>query len=72
VRRLLVEEACRLDRELYLGVVVDRDAAAPVLIVSGGRGTAAEKIAALESAGIVLAQSPADMGQAIRRALGKA
>jgi succinyl-CoA synthetase alpha subunit len=41
-------------------------------IVSGGRGTAAEKIAALESAGIVLAQSPADMGQAIRRALSKA
>ena len=38
-------------------------------IISGGRGTAAEKIAALENAGITVAQSPADMGAAIERAL---
>ncbi len=38
-------------------------------IVSGGRGTAAEKIAALEEAGIEVAQSPADMGTAMQRAL---
>ena len=31
-------------------------------IISGGKGTAAEKIAALEEAGIEVAQSPADMG----------
>ena len=37
-------------------------------IVSGGKGTAAEKIAALESAGIEVAQSPADMGEAVQRA----
>ena len=37
-------------------------------IISGGKGTAAEKIAALESAGIEVAQSPADMGQAVQRA----
>jgi len=40
-------------------------------IISGGKGTAAEKIAALEAAGIVIAESPADMGAAIERALGK-
>jgi succinyl-CoA synthetase alpha subunit len=38
-------------------------------IIAGGRGTAAEKIAALESAGIEIAQSPADMGAATQRAL---
>jgi succinyl-CoA synthetase alpha subunit len=40
-------------------------------IISGGKGTAAEKIAALESAGIEVAQSPADMGAAVQRAMQK-
>ena len=39
-------------------------------IISGGKGTAGEKIAALEAAGIEVAQSPADMGQAVVRAMG--
>ncbi len=38
-------------------------------IISGGKGTAAEKIAALEAAGIEVAESPADMGAAMQRAL---
>ena len=38
-------------------------------IISGGKGTAAEKIAALEDAGIEVAQSPADMGEALKRAI---
>ena len=38
-------------------------------IISGGKGTAAEKIAALEDAGILVAESPADMGDAVRRAM---
>lgn len=38
-------------------------------IISGGSGTAAEKQAALESAGVVVAKSPADMGTAVQRAI---
>ena len=34
VRQVLVEEGCDIARELYLGVVVDRSAAGPVLVVS--------------------------------------
>jgi len=40
-------------------------------IISGGKGTAAEKIAALRDADIEVADSPADMGEAVRRAIAK-
>jgi succinyl-CoA synthetase alpha subunit len=35
-------------------------------IIAGGKGTAAEKMAALRSAGVRVVQSPADMGHAIK------
>ena len=38
-------------------------------IISGGKGTAKEKIAALQAAGIEVAESPADMGTAMQRAI---
>ncbi len=37
-------------------------------VISGGKGTAAEKMAALRDAGIEVAESPADMGLAVQRA----
>jgi succinyl-CoA synthetase alpha subunit len=38
-------------------------------IISGGSGTAKEKIAALRAAGIVVADSPADLGTATKKAI---
>jgi succinyl-CoA synthetase alpha subunit len=38
-------------------------------IISGGSGTAKEKIAALRAAGIVVAESPAELGLAVQKAL---
>jgi succinyl-CoA synthetase alpha subunit len=40
-------------------------------IISGGKGTATEKIIALEDAGIEIAHSPADMAEATKRAMAK-
>ena len=41
-------------------------------IVAGGKGTAKEKMEAMEAAGIRVVKSPADMGEAMAAALGKA
>jgi succinyl-CoA synthetase alpha subunit len=39
--------------------------------ISGGKGTAAEKISALKAAGIHVAESPADIGITVKKALDK-
>lgn len=41
-------------------------------IISGGQGTAAEKMKALTAAGIHVVESPAAMGETVARAMGKA
>ena len=45
VKRLLVEEGLQIARELYLGLVIDRAAERPVLMVSPAGGMEIEKVA---------------------------
>jgi succinyl-CoA synthetase alpha subunit len=40
-------------------------------IIAGGKGTAAEKMAALSAAGVKVVNSPADMGSAVKERLGR-
>ena len=45
VRQVLVEAGCQIARELYMGVVLDRDARKPVLMLSSEGGVEIEKVA---------------------------
>jgi succinyl-CoA synthetase alpha subunit len=40
-------------------------------IISGGRGTATEKMSALREAGIHVVASPAEIGETVRQVLGR-
>ena len=46
VRRLLIEETLPIDRELYLGIVIDRAEAKPVFMASASGGMEIEQVAA--------------------------
>jgi succinyl-CoA synthetase beta subunit len=46
VHQVLIEEGCDIARELYLGIVVDRSMAGPVLIASPAGGMNIEEVAA--------------------------
>ena len=46
VHRVLVEQGSKIDRELYLGIVVDRVLALPVLVASSQGGMDIEQVAA--------------------------
>ena len=46
VKRILVEEGLQIERELYLGLVIDRAAGRPVLMASPAGGMEIEKVAA--------------------------
>ncbi len=45
VNQVFVEAGCEIDRELYLGIVLDRAVAMPVLMVSSEGGVEIEKVA---------------------------
>jgi succinyl-CoA synthetase beta subunit len=53
VRRVYVEAGCDIDRELYLGAVLDRKAGRPVLMASTQGGMEIEEVAARDPKAIV-------------------
>ncbi len=53
VRKVLVEEALDLDRELYLGITLDRSRALPVVIASRSGGMEIEEVAAKDPSAVL-------------------
>jgi len=53
VRKVLVEEALDLDRELYLGVTLDRSRSLPVVIASKSGGMEIEEVAAKDPSAVL-------------------
>src|SRR5574339_304076 len=50
VGRVLIEEGLQIDRELYLSILIDRAAEAPVVIASAAGGMDIEEVAASDPA----------------------
>ncbi|HLN79810.1 MAG TPA: ADP-forming succinate--CoA ligase subunit beta [Thermoanaerobaculia bacterium] len=53
VRKVLVEEALQTDRELYLGITLDRSSARPIVIASKSGGMEIEEVAARDPKAVV-------------------
>jgi succinyl-CoA synthetase beta subunit len=62
VRRVLIEEALPIDRELYLGIVLDRSEGFPVMMASQFGGMEIEEVAAENPAAILKAYFDPDVG----------
>src|SRR5437868_13639760 len=54
VRRVLIEETLPIERELYLGIVVDRATARPVFMASAAGGMEIEEVAAKDPKAILM------------------
>jgi succinyl-CoA synthetase beta subunit len=62
VRKVLVEEALPIDRELYLGIVLDRSAGFPVMMASRFGGMEIEEVAAENPDAILKGYFDPDVG----------
>src|SRR5207253_9223138 len=62
VQRLLVEETLPIDRELYLGIVIDRDTGKPVFMASAAGGMEIEEVAAKDPQAILKEHIEPGMG----------
>ncbi len=62
VRQVLVEEGCQIARELYLGIVVDRELKRPVMIASSEGGVEIEEVAAHSPEKILTEAFEPDLG----------
>src|SRR5689334_13047078 len=62
VQRLLIEETLPIDRELYLGIVIDRDSGKPVFMASVAGGMEIEEVAAKDPTAILKEHIEPGMG----------
>src|SRR2546423_7270559 len=62
VQRLLIEETLPIDRELYLGIVIDRDSGKPVFMASVAGGMEIEEVAAKDPQAILKEHIEPGMG----------
>jgi succinyl-CoA synthetase beta subunit len=63
VHRVLIEEGLQIDRELYLSILIDRAAEAPVIIASAAGGMDIEEVAARQPEKIL--NEPVDRGTGV-------
>jgi succinyl-CoA synthetase beta subunit len=56
VRKVLIDEAARIEQEIYLGITNDRNSRRPVIIASGAGGIEIEEVARLTPEKIIRAQ----------------
>ena len=69
MQRLLIEETLPIERELYLGIVLDRVQGKPVFMASAAGGMEIEEVAAQDSGAILRSTSiPASGLRRFRRA----
>ncbi|MCK4413466.1 MAG: ADP-forming succinate--CoA ligase subunit beta [Candidatus Eisenbacteria sp.] len=69
VRQLLIEEGCPFERQLYVGVVLDRSAERPVIMVSAEGGVEIEEVARQRPEAIIREHFDPRTGVAAERAL---
>src|SRR5438477_2110131 len=62
VQRLLIEETLPIERELYLGIVIDRDSGKPVFMASVAGGMEIEEVAAKDPTAILKEHIEPGMG----------
>ncbi len=62
VKRLLIEEACQIEKEYYLGLVLDRETAQIALMASKEGGVEIEKVAAKSPEKIIKIQINPNLG----------